>query len=285
VGSVTVFSDLRVTGYERPGHPEAPWRVGRPYDRLKTAGLLPKLPTVLATEKDVLSVHTRPHWEMLQTGRFRDPDTPFFPGIHELALTSLSGALSALNSALENVPAFSLMRPPGHHAAQERIAGFCYINHMAIACRRVLSQGRRVAVLDIDVHHGDGTEAIAFGQKDWLYVSLHQMPLYPGTGAVSRGNCLNFPLPPFTGEADYLEVLESALENILAFKPDILGVSAGFDTYKDCPLAQFRLEADTYRKIGKMISQTGIKRFAILEGGYSEDLPILIEKFLMGFAG
>jgi acetoin utilization deacetylase AcuC-like enzyme len=280
-----VFSDLSTTKYGQPGHPEAPWRVSRTWERLKAAGLEPNLPVVKAAEADVLLAHSPAHWRSVKTGAFDDVDTPFFPGIDEIALTSLSGALSALDAAQGGEPAFSLMRPPGHHAARERVSGFCYVNNMAVSCLKALAAGRKIATLDVDVHHGDGTEAIALGVSGWLVVSLHQVPLYPGTGLRSQDNCLNFPLEPFTGEADYLKTLEKAIEKVLAFKPDLLGVSAGFDTYKECPIAQLRLERATYRRMGKLIADSGLKRFALLEGGYAEDLPILVENFLHGFAG
>ena len=280
-----VFSDLATTAYNSPGHPEAPWRVSKTFERLTAAGLEPVLPVVEASEADVLSVHTAKHWDTVRSGDYVDADTPHFHGIERIALTSLSGALSAYETARKGEPAFSLMRPPGHHASAEHIAGFCYFNNIAIACVRARKAGLRVAVLDVDVHHGDGTEDIAFGREGWLFASLHQSPLYPGSGLISQENCLNFPLPPFTGEREYLPVLEQAIENVLKFKPDILGVSAGFDTYKECPIAQMKLEKGTYTKIGKLIAQTKLKRFAVLEGGYAPDLPVLIENFLNGFSG
>lgn len=110
-----------------------------------------------------------------------------------------------------------------------------------------------------------------------------EAPLYPGTGLVSLENCLNYPLEPYTAQKEYLKKLETALQKILDFKPEILGVSAGFDTYKKCPIAQLQLDQKTYEIIGQMIAETKIRRFAILEGGYAEDLPILIENFLKGF--
>lgn len=279
-----VFSDPSVAGYASPGHPEAPWRVTRTAERLRAAGLAPELPPLRAGVDDVKLAHTERHWRSVQTGEYEDADTPHFKGIHELALTSLSGALSALEAS-KREPAFSLMRPPGHHAAAERVAGFCYVNNVAVACLKTLAEGKRVATLDVDVHHGDGTEAIALGKDGWLFVSLHQSPLYPGTGLASRDNCVNFPLEPFTGEGPYLKALEKALERVLAFKPDVLAVSAGFDTYKECPIANLRLEKPTYRRIGAMIAETKLRRFAALEGGYAEALPELVEGFLSGFDG
>jgi acetoin utilization deacetylase AcuC-like enzyme len=282
---VRVFTDPSVTGYAMPGHPEAPERVSRTAEHLAARGWTLERPAVAATEADVRTVHTAEHWNALTAGLFEDPDTPFFDGIDRIALTSLSGCLSAAEAAMSGTPAFSLMRPPGHHAGAERIGGFCYLNNIAIACERYLRRGRRVAVLDVDVHHGDGTESIAQGRDGWLFVSIHQFPLYPGTGLASSGNCMNLPVPPFTGEADYLKVLATALTAIRDFKPDLLAVSAGFDTYKECPIAQLKLEAGTYERIGALIAATGLPRFATLEGGYAAALPQLIERFLIGFGG
>ena len=285
MNGLRIFTDPAVGRYHSAGHPEAPWRVSRTADALRAAGWVLEAPPVVATERDVLTVHTEAHWRAVRIGLYDDPDTPHHDGIHEIALTSLAGALAAADSAAGGTPAFSLMRPPGHHAGRERVAGFCYVNNMAIACARLIERGLRVAVLDVDVHHGDGTQDIALGRENWLYVSLHQFPLYPGTGAVSEKNCRNFPLDPFTDEAAYLKTFNAALEEVDGFRPDVVGVSAGFDTFRDCPLAQLRLEEGSYRRIGRMIAERKWRRFAVLEGGYAEALPTLIEEFLRGFSG
>lgn len=278
-----VFTDPSVTGYHTSGHPEAPWRVSKTAERLKAAGHKLHPPERPASDESILRVHSARHIESVKRGTFADPDTPYYPQIDAIARTSLSGALSAAARADKGEPAFSLMRPPGHHAGRERVSGFCYYNNLAIALSGF--EGRRAAVVDVDVHHGDGTEEWAFGRENVDYVSLHQVPLYPGTGLESRGNCRNVPLEPGTGEAAYLKALEAALEKTLAFKPELLAVSAGFDTYKECPLAALRLEASTYKRMGKLLAGTGLKRFALLEGGYAEALPLLIERFLDGFFG
>lgn len=278
-----IFTDLSTTAYHTPGHPEAPWRVSRTAERLQAAGhaLLP--PDQPATDEAILRVHSPRHIESLRTGEFRDPDTPFYPSIDAIARTSLAGALSAAARAKAGEPAFSLMRPPGHHAGRERVSGFCYLNNIAVAVSGLPAP--RVAIVDVDVHHGDGTEEWAFGKEGVSFVSLHQAPLYPGTGLRSRGNCRNIPLPPGTGEAQYLKALEGALHEALGLRPDLLAVSAGFDTYKECPLAQLRLDAPTYKRIGRMLAETKLRRFAVLEGGYAEALPLLVERFLDGFFG
>ncbi|MBI3296634.1 MAG: histone deacetylase [Elusimicrobia bacterium] len=281
-----IFSDPSVAGYGAPGHPEAPFRVARSAQRLKAAGHKLELPDIPASDPDLLRVHLESHLQSVRQGSFADPDTAAHPGIDKSARVSAAGAMSAMRSGLAGVPAFSLMRPPGHHAGAARVAGFCYYNNMAVAVTAALDGGKvkRAVILDIDVHHGDGTESIMLGREGVRVCSLHQVPLYPGTGQESRDNCRNVPLAPFTGEDDYLRKLEPALEDLLAFKPDLLAVSAGFDTYKDDPLAQLKLDKKTYRRLGRLCADTGLPRFALLEGGYSEDLPLLIEEFLEGFA-
>ncbi len=282
-----VYTDPEVARYHTPGHPESPQRVLKSAQRLQAAGYTLHAPDAAVEDTDVLAVHSPAHLEHLRdpSAGF-DPDTPAYPGIDRIAMISASGALCAMRAALRETPAFSLMRPPGHHAGRERIAGFCYLNNLAIAAARALGDAsvKRVAILDIDVHHGDGTQNIVSGRADIRFCSLHQSPLYPGSGIVSDGNCLNFPLPPGTAEAAYLAKLEEAIATLLDFKPDLLAVSAGFDTYKECPIANLRLETSSYERLGKLIAETGLRRFAVLEGGYAEALPENIESFLAGFS-
>ena len=208
-----------------------------------------------------------------------DPDTPHYDGIELFALASAG---------------FSRGPPGGgrssscgrrHHAGKKRSAGFCYLNNLAIAVAVLRSRepSCRVGILDIDVHHGDGTQDIMLHRPGVLFVSLHQSPLYPGTGLVSEDNCLNFPLPAGTEEAAYLKALDKGLACIADFKPDCLAVSAGFDTYKADPIAQLRLEKTSYRRMGSLIAGACPRRFATLEGGYSSDLPMLVENFLDTF--
>lgn len=275
-----VFCDLRTAQYQAPGHPEAPFRIAKSRERLAAAGHKIELPPVAAGPDDVALLHGPGHYERVKKGDFSDADTPAYPGIAETALISLSGAVCAAESADKGVPAFSLMRPPGHHAGRDSVRGFCYFNNLALACAKLK---KKVAILDVDVHHGDGTEELMTRKPDVLFCSLHQAPLYPGTGLKSHDNIHNFPLPPLTSEAPYLKQLEEVLELIISFKPEVLAVSAGFDTYKEDPIAQLKLEKKTYKLLGKMIAETKLKRFAVLEGGYADDMPLLIENFLDGF--
>ena len=280
-----VFSDLKTCEYGASGHPEAPFRVSKTFERLKAAGHAPMLPSAAARAIDVELVHGNNHLLSITNGTFLDADTPSYPGIDKIALISLSGALSAADAALSGEPSFSLMRPPGHHASKDRVAGFCYINNLAVAVARLQTKkaGLKIGIIDFDVHHGDGTESIVQGRANTSFVSLHQFPLYPGTGGESRGNCINIPLPVGTDGDDYLSAFEPALEAALALKPDLLAVSAGFDAYKEDPIAGLKLDRATFKTIGSLLAQTKLPRFATLEGGYSEDLPKLVESFLDGF--
>lgn len=280
-----VYSDLATAKYGAPGHPEAPFRVSKTHARLTSAGLAPALPDVAAAQKDVELLHGPRHYDRVMKGTFQDADTPTYPDIGRIAMISLSGALSAAQSAARGAPSFSLMRPPGHHAGRDRVSGFCYFNNLALACAKLQADKKagRIAILDIDVHHGDGTEALMKNKEGILFVSLHQSPLYPGSGLASQDNCHNFPMPPGTEESGYMRTLDDALRLVQDHKPDLLAVSAGFDTYKECPIAQLKLAKDSYRKIGKLLGQLKLPRFAVLEGGYAEDLPLLVENFLDGF--
>lgn len=280
-----VYSDLRTVEYGATGHPEAPFRVRDSHALLSAAGLKPELPAVAAGPADAALVHAEGHLAAIAAGRFSDPDTGVCPGMDRLALISLSGALSAADAALAGEPAFSLMRPPGHHAGRERVAGFCYLNNLAAAVARLQAKkpGLKVAIVDFDVHHGDGTQSLVQAREGIAFLSLHQYPLYPGSGGRPLGNCDNVPLPAGTDERAYLKSFDPALERLLAAKPDLLAVSAGFDAYKEDPIAGLRLEKGTFRAIGRRLAETGLPRFAALEGGYSEDLPYLVEAFLEGF--
>lgn len=268
-----------------PGHPECSRRVGLTYEYLlKKEGLEFVEPSFCADD-DILSVHSQRLLENVRSGTFFDPDTPILPGIYDYARLSAGAAIMAAKLALKGEVVFSLMRPPGHHATKGRSGGFCYFNNLAIATKLALKEITKAAIFDIDCHHGNGTQDIFLGEKRVLFVSLHQSPLYPGTGLESIQNCLNYPLPPGTGEEDYLKILHEAIGRIGEFDPDLVAVSAGFDTYRLDPLAQIDLQEETYKRIGEVIA--GLKRptFAVLEGGYSKRLPECIAQFLKGYGG
>lgn len=215
-----------------------------------------------------------------------DGDTPAYAGIFDYAVRSVGGALRALALARQGEHSFSLLRPPGHHATRERAMGFCYLNSVAIAVLEALETGAsKAAVFDFDVHHGNGTEDILLNNPRAAFYSIHQHPCYPGTGTENRGtNCFNYPVAPRTPREEYRRVIERALEDLRAFRPDIVAVSAGFDAYARDPLAQETLEAEDFYWIGKSLRGLGIPMFSLLEGGYSRDLPNLILAYLRGVA-
>lgn len=280
-----VVTSERCAEYSSAGHPESPKRITETIPYLKSKGLNFITPTV-CDENDILLTHTEKLLLSVKDGDFYDPDTPVLPNIYFYARLSAGAAILASQLAQENKVAFSLMRPPGHHAGKNNLGGFCYFNNIAIAVQSYLAKHKtKVSILDIDCHHGNGTEDIFFGNKNVLFVSIHQMLLYPGTGLKSRDNCINIPFPPGTEEKKYMELLQKALEMIKDFNPELLGISIGFDTYRNDPLTQTSLDISTYKKIGEKIAQLGIKRFAVLEGGYSKELPECIYNFLIGFEG
>ena len=279
-----IFFSSRCLEYEFPGHPESPERVRISSDYLRGKGWHFAEPSPCA-EQQILAVHARRLVESVRTGGFYDPDTPALPGIYDYALLAAGSAVGAMECALGGEASFSLMRPPGHHAEKARSMGFCYFNNMAVAVAAALSRVERAAIVDIDCHHGNGTEDIVLGDRRVLFVSLHQSPLYPGTGLFSRQNCLNFPLSPGTDGPPYLAALKDALERVEEFDPGVVGVSAGFDTYRNDPLTAFALDLGDYREIGRMLG--GLRRplFSLLEGGYDRALPACIESYLEGIGG
>jgi acetoin utilization deacetylase AcuC-like enzyme len=180
------------------------------------------------------------------------------------------------------------MRPPGHHAGRSGAAlgvytrGFCYLNNIAIAVKAL----RKAAlILDVDGHHGNGTQEIFQGDAKVVYVSLHRFPHYPGTGTRSEGNCLNFPLPVDCGEQKYLETLDQALGMVDAGKFEVVAVSVGFDTHLG-DLASLGLTENSYREIGKRIATLKKPTFFVLEGGYvGEKNGKDIDQLLRGYEG
>lgn len=284
-----IITDQNCTGYSREGHPERPERVARTLERLRTqthfevnwARPMPVADAVL------LRAHTPAHLERLTEAQDFDEDTPYFAGIADYARASVGGALAALAAARAGETVFSLMRPPGHHATRNRAMGFCYLNNAAIVALEALEVGAsRVAVYDFDVHHGNGTEAILKNQPAAAFFSVHQFPCYPGTGTRNVGdNCYNFPVPPQTPRGEYRHILDSALEHLQEFKPELVTVSAGFDAYARDPLAQETLEAEDYYWLGDSFRRLGVPIVSLLEGGYSDDVPELILAYLKGLEG
>ena len=286
---MTIITDDHCTGYSSPGHPERPERIAKTLEKLRGQTELPIRWGQPARVEDsvLLRAHATEHLRRLEAPSDFDGDTPFLPKIADYARASAGAALEALKSARAGQSAFSLMRPPGHHATRNRAMGFCYLNNVAIAVLEALASGAsRVAIYDFDVHHGNGTEAILLNQPGAAFFSIHQFPCYPGTGAQNAGkNCFNYPVAPQTPRAEYRRVLNTAFKHLQTFKPDLVAVSAGFDAYARDPLAQETLEAEDYHWLGRSIRELGVPVFSLLEGGYSNALPELIFAYLNGLEG
>jgi acetoin utilization deacetylase AcuC-like enzyme len=284
-----IITDERCAGYAQPGHPERPERITATRKLLEAQTELPLTWAAPPRAEDaaILRAHSPEHLARLSEPVDFDLDTPFFPQIAEYARTSAGAALEALKTAGQGEMAFSLMRPPGHHATSTTAMGFCYLNNVAIAALEALAAGiKRIAVYDFDVHHGNGTEAIILNHPGAAFFSIHQFPCYPGTGIRNIGdNVFNYPVPPQTPRLEYREILTRALGRLQYFRPEMVAVSAGFDSYARDPLAQETLEMEDFRWLGQGLRNLGVPVFSVLEGGYSHDLPKLILAYLKGLEG
>ena len=206
--------------------------------------------------------------------------------------TSWEAATLAAGAAIEAVDegAFACIRPPGHHALPDRAMGFCLFNNAAVAARYAQDELglMKVAIVDFDVHHGNGTQSIFWDDPSVLYVSLHQWPFYPGTGGLEeqREHVLNIPLRGGCGDEEYLDAFADAVEpKVRRFDPDLLIVSAGFDAHVEDPLADMAVSDDGFRELAKRCGALAPRIGAVLEGGYNlRTLPRLVDAALEGFS-
>jgi len=241
-----------------------------------------------ATDDELLLVHAREHIE-----RIRAVDEPTWLDGDTIATeTTFEAASLAAGTAVEAAlrGAFALVRPPGHHALPDRAMGFCIFNNVAIGARaaqRALGL-ERVAIVDFDVHHGNGTEAVFRDDDSVLFVSLHQWPFYPGSGGPDdqHDTTVNVPMSAGSGDDEYLRALdEIVLPALASFAPGLLLVSAGFDAHEDDPLAGMNVTADGFREMARRCRAAAPRVAAVLEGGYNlETLPSLVDAALEGFS-
>jgi acetoin utilization deacetylase AcuC-like enzyme len=225
-----------------------------------------------------------------------DAATPIASGTWEAAYWSAQTALTALAALLdgEGRTSFALCRPPGHHSGRDYCGGYCYLNNAAIAAEQARRSGRRVAILDIDYHHGNGTQDIFYEDSEVLFVSIHADPAtdYPffwghaderGSGA-GEGKTLNLPLPRGTGIGDYGTALDKALEEVRAHGTDLIVLSYGADTFENDPISNFRLRRDDYRVIASRIAAIDLPVLIVMEGGYAiDELGLNVAALLSGF--
>ncbi len=304
---ITLVHDPIFLRHETGSHPECPDRIrGLPEHLTREDGPLEirVTPPTAATPEQLSTVHEMEYIEYVEAftragGGHLDADTFACAESYEAAVRAAGAVITGVDLALdEDATVFCAVRPPGHHALAARAMGFCLFNSVAVGARHATgARGLdRVAILDFDVHHGNGTEAMFESAPDVLFVSSHQWPFYPGTGAATdrgkgdgKGTVVNLPLPSGTTGDELLAALrESAVPAIADFKPDLLLVSAGFDVYEGDPLAQFRVAEEDFVRIGALMAEiardhTNRRPVTTLEGGYAVDaLPRLVEAYLTG---
>jgi len=238
----------------------------------------------MASPTDILKVHTQSHLDYVKGfaergGGYLDYDTYMTSESYNVALLAAGGAITASEIVSEDGGwAYSVARPPGHHATRDRAMGFCIFNNMAIAIEHLREKGLdHFLIIDFDVHYGNGTADIFYDDPNVMYISIHQDPrtLYPGTGFIDEmgagdgmGYTMNIPMPPGSNTSDYIWILSRILEPVKdEFKPSMVFLEAGFDAHKDDPLANMMIDEEFYTWMGSYMSNERV--VAVLEGGYN----------------
>lgn len=239
----------------------------------------------IAMDEDILRVHSGHHFNSMRDlsskgGKMIGPDTYITEKSFDAALLSAGGIITALNHT-EYRYSFALVRPPGHHATPNEAMGFCIFNNIAIGAKYAMEELglERIFILDFDVHHGNGTQEIFYPEPRVFYVSLHQYPLYPGTGHVDEigsregeGYTLNIPLPPKISDDSYLKAIDEVVIPVLKeFDPELILVSSGYDGHYYDPLGDMNLSSRCYYNIAKRLKKLDIHTIFTLEGGYNLD--------------
>jgi acetoin utilization deacetylase AcuC-like enzyme len=264
------------------GHPDQPARLAAVLAALDAAPGVTLVESPAAPVEELLRCHDRDDLDraarMSATGGGElGPDTPLDEHSWMAALAASGAAVGALRHALAGSGhAFAAIRPPGHHALRNRAMGFCIVNHVAVVASAARAEGmERVLIVDWDVHHGNGTQAMVEHEPRTHFVSMHQWPWYPGTGAAAErgvGNCFNLPMPPGLPPAAYVESLWRGVEQATSgWHPDVVLISAGYDAMRGDPLGGFTLEPEHYATwIGRLRERfAAVPIVALLEGGYA----------------
>ena len=262
-----------------PGHPESPKRLAAVRKALQSLDLR-RITARDATRKELEKAHDADYLDHIQGAIERgagalDADTQVCGDSWKAAVRAAGAALSLGDAWLagEIDAGFSCARPPGHHAERRKAMGFCLLGNIAILALALKSAGKRVAIVDWDVHHGNGTQDILKDVPEIGFCSLHQWPLWPGTGRADEtgaGNILNLPMDPGSGDAEYLAIFESRVMPWLDERaPDVVLLSAGFDAHERDPLAQQNMTADGFAALMKLLATRPV--LAVLEGGYDLD--------------
>jgi acetoin utilization deacetylase AcuC-like enzyme len=311
---IQVFTDPRCLEHQSPpGYPERPERLAGIVSHLRRrgwpvteAGTSPEVRA--AAQAAVVAVHEETYVERFRRAAERgdslldSADNPLSDGTWESSWAAVEVALAAVDRvAASNGATFAAVRPPGHHAERSTAMGFCFFNNVAVAAEHLRRRhgASRVAIFDFDVHHGNGTQHLFEERADIFYVSTHQYPFYPGTGAAGEtgrgpgeGATLNCPLPAGTGDEGYAEAIQGrVIPALRRFAPDVLLVSAGFDAWQNDPLGGMRVTGEGFRQWGDWLralaeETCGGRLMAILEGGYDlRALPRLVEAHLEGLSG
>ena len=272
-----------------PGHPEQIARVSvinENFKKLNNQNILWKKPSII-TDKIIKNTHDSEYVDLVKNSFPKkgfsslDGDTIISPGSKNATFDAVGSIIAAIDGVQDKEfkNAFCSVRPPGHHAEKSKAMGFCIYNNVAIGANYLINKYNfnKVAIIDFDVHHGNGTQDVFYENENVLFISTHQYPYYPGSGSEQEkgkfNNIKNITLPAGTNSEEYFNAFEHALKKLKEFKPEFILISAGFDAHKDDPLAQIKLETEDFFNITKRILETS-KKFcngkivSILEGGY-----------------
>ena len=293
---LAIYYDDTFLLHEPPfSHPENPSRLKAVVSKLKSSELSKEIEILKsnrATEEDILLVHSREHLEFVRSSikenkLMLDSDTYAVKESWSAALIAAGSVINAVDLVFKQKKsaAFCLVRPPGHHAESNRPMGFCLFNNAAVCAKYALTKHKlkRIAIIDWDVHHGNGTQEIFYDTSEVFFISLHQFPLYPGTGTEQeigeqngKNFTLNLPLPAYTKGETYIKIFnENIVPKLVDYKPQLIIISAGFDAHKDDPLANMLLVENDYAEMTNILKQFALSEnipiISVLEGGYNLD--------------